>query len=143
MEPVFDWLRRHQKRTEPARPPLRGAPPVRRQKSYSAESGYAYVYQYAGLRQLNLQGEAVTEYVFEVSAGAKNAFAVSVNLRDSVVATWQYDHGRELSGSERYAVAKMALRQAFDERPSPAEMREPVDVTGAQVAAILSLLGRD
>ena len=39
--------------------------------------------------------------------------------------------------------AKLALQEAFDERDSPAAMRHPVRVDGAQVAAILERLGVD
>lgn len=140
---MFDWFRRSREKSRPSATPLRGAPAVRRDKTYSAASGYVYVYHYQGLRKVNRQGRPATEYVFEVSAGRKAAFPVSVFVGDSVVEQWERDHGRELLDSERYAIAKMALRQAFDDRPGPESMRTPVEVSAADAAAILSLLGRD
>jgi len=50
-------------------------------------------------------------------------------------------HGRTLNGSERYAIAKMALFQAFDERPDPAAMTADVCVRAADVEDILIRLG--
>ena len=43
--------------------------------------------------------------------------------------------------TERYAVAKMALFQAFDERTEPALMKDPVHVRAADVEAIVETLG--
>ena len=45
--------------------------------------------------------------------------------------------------SERHAIAKMALFQAFDERSQPTEMRHPVRLRPADVNAILENLGID
>lgn len=128
----MDWLglwRRMRRGSEP----LRGAPPVRRLKSYSAESGYVYQYFYEGYRGV----DAGTEYVFQVSADRKSWFAVTVRIPESSVAEWG------LSGTERYAVAKMALFQAFDERAEPGAMREAVVVRAADAAGILEKLGRE
>ncbi len=122
------WLRKLQRAPEP----LRGAPPVRRQKTYSAQSGYVYQYFYRGYR---ISGET-TEYVFETSADRKTTFPVTVLLPASSVA------GRDLTNTERYAVAKMALFQAFDERDNPAAMHEPVQVRPSDATTILELLGR-
>jgi hypothetical protein len=140
---VLDWFRRNRRPSQPAAPSLRGAPLVRRDKTYSAGSGYVYVYHYQGWRKVNRGGQPATEYVFDVSASRRPAFSVSVFVSDSVVEQWEQDHGRQLLDSERYAIAKMALRQAFDERPDPGDMQTPVEVSPADAAAILSLLGRD
>ena len=48
---------------------------------------------------------------------------------------------RELSLTERYAVAKIALFQAFDERPDPAQLRDEVRVRNADVEGIIETLG--
>jgi len=110
---------------------------VRRQKSYSAHSGYVYQYYFEGQRS----DEAGTEYVFEVTADRKSPFPVSVFAAESAVASWQQAHGRTLTPTEWYAIAKMALFQAFDERRNPSEMREPIRVRPADVDAILETLG--
>jgi hypothetical protein len=49
-------------------------------------------------------------------------------------------HARELGSTERYAVAKMALFQAFDERAEPSAMSEEVRVQPPHVASILAAL---
>lgn len=113
-------------------PPLRGAPPVRRLKSHSAQSGYVYQYFYEGYQEQS----GITDYVFSASADRKTWFAIRVSLPASSIA------GRNLAGNERYAIAKMALFQAFDERPDPSTMREPVLIREPDATAILETLGR-
>jgi hypothetical protein len=132
---VFDrWLSRKP-------PPLTGAPQIRRQKTYSGQSGYVYQYYYEGHRPYKRDRTMGTEYVFDVSGDRKTSIAVSVLLSDTAVEDWQGRHGRTLYASERYAIAKMALFQAFDERPDPAAMTADVHVRAADVEAILITLG--
>lgn len=121
--------------------PLTGAPEVRRQKTYSGQSGYVYQYYYDGRRPYKRDRENGTEYVFDVSADRKTSDPVSVLLSDAAIEDWEGRHGRTLHGSERYAIAKMALFQAFDERPGPASMNAAVRVRAADVEAILIALG--
>ena len=120
--------------------PLTGAPAVRRLKSYSAQSGYVYQYFYEGQRPYSA-GESGTEYVFTVSADRKTYHPVSVLVGEGEVRAWERAHGRELASTERYAVSKMALFQAFDERATPLEMKQNVRVRGADMAAIIETLG--
>ena len=121
--------------------PLAGAPAVRRQKTYSAESGYVYQYFYEGHRPSST--EQGTEYVFDVSSDRKTSTPVSVLINDAAVASWQNESGRTLSATEHYAIAKMALFQAFDERESPEAMRATVHVAPNDVQAILAALHID
>ena len=121
--------------------PLTGAPPIRRQKTYSAQSGYVYQYYYEGHHPFRAAGETGTEFVFTISADRKNAHPTGVLLSDEAVAAWEAEHERELSPTERYAVAKMALFQAFDERRAPADMRQQVRVRPADLEAIVETLG--
>jgi hypothetical protein len=130
---MFDWFRKKQA-------PLTGAPKVRRQKTYSAESGYVYQYFYEGQRPANRDGAAGTEFVFNISADRKSSFPLSVFLSDEAAESWQREHGRELGSTERYAVAKMALFQAFDQRPAPEAMTEEVRVQPGDVESILAAL---
>jgi hypothetical protein len=113
---------------------------VRRLKTYSAQSGYVYQYYYDGHRPFGTKGATGTDYVFSVSPDAKQFHPVSVMVSDAAVADWEKANGRELSSSERYAVAKMALFQAFDERTKPDQMREEVRVRSADVAGIIQSL---
>ena len=124
-------------RKEPA--PLRGAPAVRREKNYVADSGYVYHYFYLG----NRPAEGGTEYVFEVSADRHGFILVSVVLSEAALARWQSSHARDLAPTERYAIVKMSLLRAFDQCPRPSEMQREVIVDAADVADILVTLGID
>jgi hypothetical protein len=135
-----NWIRRLLARREP---PLEGAPPVRRNKTYSAGSGYVYEYYYEGRREAARRAAAGSEYVFQVSSDRQTYEPVSVFVEREAVQDWERVHGRPLSATERYGVAKMALFQAFDERESPRLMREEVMVRPADLAAILERLGID
>ena len=134
----FNWPSFQRKRA-----PLSGAPEVRRQKTYSAQSGYVYQYYYEGYRPFQDGHEHGLEYVFDVSADRKTSIAVSVRVSDAALELWQGAHQRELSSTERYAIAKMSLFQAFDEREHPAQMKHEVQVRPADVDAILASLDID
>lgn len=133
----MSWWRRLFSRKR--REPLHGVPAVRRQKNYSAASGYAYEYFYEGFRD---EGGCRRHY-FTVSADRRTWFALEVAVEDRAVADWARKHGRELADNERYAIAKMALFEAFDERPGPAGMNAPVRVDAAAAERLLGRLGID
>jgi hypothetical protein len=120
--------------------PLTGAPAIRRLKTYSAQSGYVYQYFYEGQRALR-GAEGGNEFVFSVSADRKTWRPVSVMVGDGAVHEWERAHGRQLSSTERYAVSKMALFQAFDERATPDLMKSEVRVRNADMESILETLG--
>lgn len=122
-------------------PPLTGAPPVRRLKTYSAQSGYVYQYCYEGQRPFLRAGESGTEFVFSLSADRKTWRPCKVLLPDDAVIAWEAAHSRELAATERYAIAKIALFQAFDERQTPASMKSDVRVRNADIVAIVETLG--
>ena len=130
---MLNWFRKKEA-------PLTGAPTVRRQKTHSAQSGYVYQYFYEGQRAAQRDGAPGTQYVFNVSADRKSSFPVSVFVGDEELDGWQREYERELGSTERYAVAKMALFQAFDEREAPAAMSEEVRVQAADVESILASL---
>ena len=120
---------------------LSGTPAVRRLKTYSAQSGYAYQYFYEGHRPFRSAGESGTEFVFSICADRKSWHTTGVRLSDGAIRAWQTAHLRELSSTEQYAIAKMSLFQAFDERPQPAQMKDEVRVRNADVEAIVESLG--
>jgi hypothetical protein len=130
---MFDWLRKKDA-------PLTGAPAVRREKTHSAESGYVYQYFYEGQRPAKRDSGPGTQYVFHVSADRKTSFPVSVFIAESALEPWQKEHARPLGSSERYAIAKLALFQAFDRRETPAAMSEEVRVLSEDVASFLATL---
>ncbi len=131
---MLDWLRLLRlKRTAP----LTGAPPVRRVKSHSAESGYVYQYVYQGRRET----PGAIEYVFSVSADRTRWAPVSVFVAQAGIRHWLGAHDRELTGTELYAIAKIALRRAFDSRAEPPAMRDPVEVGAGELENIVAELG--
>jgi hypothetical protein len=121
--------------------PLTGAHPVRRLKTYSAQSGYVYQYCYEGQRRFERSGETGTEFVFSLSADRKTWSTAKVLLPAGALTQWEAAHQRALSGNECYAIAKMALFQAFDERETPALMKAHILVRNADVEAIVETLG--
>jgi hypothetical protein len=120
---------------------LNGAPPVRRLKTYSAASGYVYQYFYEGYRPFSKGAASGVEYVFSISHDRKNWHATAVLVSEASVHGWETAHERTLSSTERYALAKLALFQAFDERPSPAGMQQDVILRPADVEGIIESLG--
>jgi hypothetical protein len=121
--------------------PLSGAPAVRRLKTYSAQSGYVYQYYYEGHREFRSAGESGTEFVFQLSADRKIWEATSVLVSAAAVQAWEQAHDRQLSPTELYAVAKISLFQAFDERALPAQMKGAVWVRIADLDGIVETLG--
>jgi hypothetical protein len=123
------WLKR-MLRCAPAEPAalLRGAREVRRLKNYAADTGYIYEYYYDGMRDV-AGGE---EYVFAVSADRRAYKPLSVFVAAD---------RRALRAVERYAVAKLALFEALNEREDPARMADPVRVGEADVERLLEQIG--
>lgn len=114
---------------------------MRRTKTYSSASGYVYQYVYEGHRPYAAGAERGVEYVFSVTPDRKSWHDAGVLLADETVGGWEADHQRSLNATERYAVAKLALFQAFDERTSPAQMKDPVRVRRADADGIIEMLG--
>jgi hypothetical protein len=100
-----------------------------------------YQYFYEGQRQYEAGTDNGTEFVFNISADRKNWDMLSVLVSETAVRAWETANGRELSRTEWYAIAKIALFQAFDERASPSLMSEPVKVRTADIDAIVETLG--
>ncbi len=109
------WLRKVFAK-QPEELPLNGKPPVRREKAYSADTGYVYQYFYEGYRESGTGEEAGNEYVFTVSSDRASSFTITLSLSHRTLETWQQNHERDLNATEQYALVKMALFQIFDER---------------------------
>jgi hypothetical protein len=121
------------------RGPLNAAP-TPRLKHYSSPSGYQYEYWYEGYRAYRSRTKSGTEFVFRIAADRKRGPSVAVFLSAAVLQAWEQSHGREFSAAERYAIAKMALLQAFDEGAGPAEMGAAVLVSASGLDAIVATL---
>jgi len=109
-------------------------------KTYSAQSGYVYQYFYEGTREFEQAGDTGAEFVFTISADRKNWHPASVFVSGAALGAWEEKHARELSSTERYAISKIALFQAFDERATPDLMKGEIRVRNADVEAIIESL---
>ncbi len=117
--------------------------PVRRLKTYTAQTGLVYQYVFVGQRPA-LPGEAAgTEYIFDVSSDRKLKFAVSVFLLDDALAAWAAAHGRSLAEAERYAAAKMLLLRSFDDVEDMLSHGRRLTADAATLENLLSELGVD
>ena len=114
--------------------PLIGAPVVPREKSYASQSGWVYRYFYLGHKPSG------AEFIFEVSA-ASSHFRVCVIVAPETLEPWERGLGRTLTPTERYAVAKLALFQAFDASSSPEEITGTVRPAAEEVGEALEKLG--
>src|SRR5260370_41578420 len=92
---------------------------VRRIKSYSAANGYVYQYYFYELNRDSVDGEAVGEFVYAISADRGTTFGLRILVMQAALEAWARANGRALTSSEEYAVAKMRLFQAFDEGAVP------------------------
>ena len=101
---------------------------MRRQKTYSAQTGYVYQYYYEGYRASDREGRAGNEYIFQVTSDRKSSFPLTVFVATAVVEDWQRDHGRVLTPTEQYAAVKMALFQAFDVQADPGPANAEVEI---------------
>ena len=126
------WLRKVLAKS-PAEPPLRGRPPVRREKSYTAETGYVYQYFYEGFRENRFEGENGDEYLFTVSSDRVSRFPIRIFLSRKITAQWQSTRQRELNPTEQYALVKMALFAIFDRQPNLGQGLPPLAVTYDEV----------
>ncbi len=137
---MFQWLNRIFRRG-PA--PLTGAPRIRREKTYSADSGYVYRYHFEGYRVAGTGGVTGTEYVFAVRADSKTAFRVAVFLENAAVSRWETEHGRDLASNELYAIVKVALFDVFDRREQPSMLKDGVRLREGSIGEFAERLGLD
>ena len=102
-----------------------------RLKTYSAASGFVYQYVFVG----ECEHAHATEYMFEVGP-----HHLSVLLAHTAIAALESEYDRELHATERYALAQMALRAAFDERAPDTLHASPVEPDKAALSRILDEL---
>ena len=86
-----------------------------RVKSYSAATGYVYQYYFYEVEKTKRGREEGTEYVYMASVDRKHVFPVKIFVGTDALKKWSAQTGRQFTGTEEYAVAKMRLFQAFDE----------------------------
>jgi hypothetical protein len=119
--------------------PLVRGPGAGRPRTYSADSGYVYVYAFAGFRKARNAGENTFEYVFDVSTGRAPSVALTVRLRESILAD-VVPRESGLSASERYGVAKVALKRALDRFDHPGTVPSAIVPDAAELREIAEML---
>lgn len=118
---------------------------VRRVKTYTAQTGYAYEYYFVGKRSAP-ESEPLspaTEFIFDVSADRKTIFAVSVFLLERALKNFAAERSRTLSEPEQYAAAKLCLLQGFDEIPNMLADGRRLPLDADLLAQLLSSVGID
>jgi hypothetical protein len=86
-----------------------------RVKSYSSATGYVYQYYFYEVNKTKRGLADGTEYVYMASVDRKHVFPVKIFVNKAALKSWSARTGREFTGTEEYAAAKMRLFQAFDE----------------------------
>jgi hypothetical protein len=124
--------------TGPARPPRQVA--ARRIKRYSAASGYVYQYFFQQVEKSRRGMAAGTDYLYMVSADRKTVFPVRVFVRADAVRQWARTSGRDITGTEEYAVAKVRLFRGLDDAPDPAALPRELLVDASNLASLLEVL---
>ena len=109
---MLSWL--HRLVSKPPAP-LKGVPKVRREKTYSAETGFVYQYFYMGYREGKRGEDDGYEHLFSVSSDRTSRFTLLVFLSRRVLEQWEMANDRKLISAEQYALVKLSLFRAFDE----------------------------
>lgn len=109
-------------------------------KSYSAATGFVYQYTFVEVQKARRGLTLGTEYVYIVSIDRHESFPLTVFVKQSAADKWAKRHGRKLSGTEEYAVAKMRLFQAFDDVEDLATSRPDLVVDDSNLEALLEKL---
>jgi hypothetical protein len=111
-----------------------------RVKSYSSATGYVYQYYFYEVEKSMRGASAGTEYVYMASVDRKQVFPVRIFVAKNALEKWSARTGREFTGTEEYAVAKMRLFQAFDEIEGFSEKTSDLLVDESNLDALLSQL---
>jgi hypothetical protein len=116
--------------------------PVRRMKTYTAESGYVYQYYFVGKRAA-LADEPTApavEYVFDVTTGHEALHAVSIFLRAEAMDFWASRNGHRLNDAEQYAAAKLRLFRGFDEVEDLLDSERKLAIHADEIVPLLESL---
>lgn len=112
----------------------------RRLKSYSSATGYTYQYVFQEIRKGRRRLSSGNEFIYLVSADRKTNFLVVIFIARETVRSWSRKVGREMTGTEEYAAAKMRLFQAFDEVEDLAASRPDFEVDERALGELLMKL---
>ncbi|MGA8035258.1 MAG: hypothetical protein WA823_10425 [Candidatus Acidiferrales bacterium] len=87
---------------------------VRRVKTYSAENGRVYQYQFHDVHAATNGGVDGMAYIYYATSDRKSMHPVKVFVSRAGIQNWNAASGRTLNSTEEYAVAKMRLFEALD-----------------------------
>jgi hypothetical protein len=124
----------------PNNAPMSKPETVRRIKSYSAENGYVYQYQFQDVHPARRDAAKGNEFIYYVSADRKTMFPVRIFVRRDALEQWTKQTGRALTGTEEYAVAKMRLFQALDAVADFSTTRPELTVDASNLPSLLERL---
>jgi hypothetical protein len=113
---------------------------VRRVKSYSAATGYVYQYYFYEVQKARRGATAGAEYVYMVSVDRKKVFPLRIFVQRDGIEKWGRAAGRELTGTEEYAVAKMRLFEALDEVEGIESRQPELVVDESNIESLLARL---
>ena len=113
---------------------------VRRIKTYSAENGRVYQFQFHGIEQCERNGKATAEYTYYATEDRTTMHAVRVVVMRDALKRWSDANGRALTGTEEYAVAKMRLFEGFDEDDEILKGKRELIVDDSNVLTLLEKL---
>ncbi|MFZ3217599.1 MAG: hypothetical protein WA192_16185 [Candidatus Acidiferrales bacterium] len=113
---------------------------VRRIKSYSADNGYVYQYQFQDVHPAQRAAAHGNEYIYYISADRKTMFPIRIFVRRDALDAWTRQTGRALTGTEEYALAKMRLFQALDDVQDFAATRPELEVNASNLQTLLERL---
>jgi hypothetical protein len=121
---------------------------VRRLKTYASNQGLVFQYYFVGQRSAVSMPESpvatpTEEYIFDVTSDRKTKVPLRILLPGESVVQWAHDHGRQLTGPERYAAVKMRLFRAFDEVENLLRPGCELTVTADMLEDVLRQLGVD
>jgi hypothetical protein len=111
-----------------------------RVKSYSAATGFVYQYYFYEVEKSKRGAAGGTEYVYMASVDRKHVFPVRIFVVKDDLEKWSARTGRQFTGTEEYAVAKMRLFQAFDEVQDFSAKTPDLLVDESNLDALLSQL---
>ncbi len=111
-----------------------------RVKSYSAATGFVYQYYFYEVEKKQRGAVTGTEYVYMASVDRKHVFPVRIFVSKQALDKLSAQTGREFTGTEEYAVAKMRLFQGFDEVEELSAKTPELLVDESNLEALLSEL---
>lgn len=133
---IVDTRRAHPNNAAMANPEI-----VRRVKTYSAENGRVYQYQFHDVHPAAKEGMNGREYVYYATSDRKTMHPVKVFVSPEGIQKWSAATGRTLNSTEEYAVAKMRLFEGFDDGLATEGGQTTLIIDEKNIGGLLEKLG--